>query len=84
MLGMANREYYLKSRDDRVLRAYENMAINFSKALGAEPAEAERQMKDVIDFEIKLANVRILSSLKRIEICYIGLNQGCWPSSGPS
>lgn len=55
---MQNREYFLKSQD-RVLRYYEEMAINFSKALGADPAEAERQMKDVIDFEIKLANVGI-------------------------
>lgn len=69
-LGMGNREYYLKSRPDRVMSAYENMAINFSKALGAEPADAEHQMKAVIEFEIELANVRILSLLKRIEICY--------------
>jgi len=64
LLGMQNREYFLTSQD-RVLRAYEEMAINFSKALGADPAEAERQMRDVIDFEIKLANLTVPEENRR-------------------
>ena len=38
--------------------AYQNYAVSIAKLLGADPAQAEQQMADMVDFEVQLANVR--------------------------
>ena len=56
-LGMPGRDYFLRGRDDKTLSTYQDLAINVAIALGASPETAKREMTDMIDFEIKLANV---------------------------
>ena len=56
-LGLPSREYYLKQRNDSIILAYERFAVDVATLLGADAAEAQSQMKDMVDFEIKLANV---------------------------
>lgn len=55
---MPNREYYLKGRNDKTLLAYEQFATEMAVMFGANEATAKNDMKDMVDFEIKLANVR--------------------------
>jgi len=59
--GMPSRDYFLKSRDDRALMAYESYATAVATSLGANPVTALRDMHDMVDFEILLANVWIIN-----------------------
>ena len=54
---MPSRDYYLKDRDDNMLKAYENFAVNVAMLLGAQRSQALPDMREMIDLEIKLANV---------------------------
>ncbi len=54
---MPSRDYYLRGRDDRQLMAYQTYAIKVAITLGADEQTAEREITDVVDFEILLANV---------------------------
>ena len=56
-LGMPSRDYYLKGRDDKVLKAYETMVKNVLVALGADKMTAETDATHFVDLEIDLANV---------------------------
>ena len=56
-LGMPSRDYFLGEKDDKILRGYENFAKNVAKLLGATEDDAEEQIREMVDFEIKLANV---------------------------
>lgn len=58
-LGLPNRDYYLnKSSDDEVLNAYLSYMTRVGVLLGGEENSTEDQMREVIEFEKKLANVR--------------------------
>ncbi|XP_021373561.1 endothelin-converting enzyme homolog [Mizuhopecten yessoensis] len=54
-LGMPDRTYYLT--DNKVYSAYVNNMLEVVKALGADPLTAAQDVKDVINFETKLANL---------------------------
>lgn len=54
---MPERSYYLKARDDKLLMAYQTYATDMAILFGADQNQAKQQMKDMVDFEIKLANV---------------------------
>ena len=56
-LGMPSRDYYLKGRNDSMLLAYQKMKKDLAIAFGADPDMAEQDAKDLVDFEIELANV---------------------------
>ncbi|KAL3862599.1 hypothetical protein ACJMK2_008556 [Sinanodonta woodiana] len=56
VLGMPARDYFLKGRADTVLMEYENYAKSIAIALGANKSTADTDMKEMVDFEIKLAN----------------------------
>ena len=56
-LGMPDRKYYLSSRNDTVLVAYEQYAVQVAVAFGADEATAMHDMKEIVDFEIQIANV---------------------------
>jgi len=58
-MPMTHRDYYLKGRNDRILQVYRDFAMKVAKSLGAEESQAERDVNDLIDFEIDLANVSI-------------------------
>ena len=57
-LGMPSREYYMKGHEDVGVQVYEQFAINVAILFGANESNAEKEIRDMIDFEIKLANVR--------------------------
>lgn len=55
---MPTRDYYLKGRDDTVVQTYEDFARQVAIFLGAEPERAAREMRQMVDLEVALANVR--------------------------
>ena len=56
---MPSRDYFLKGRNNTMLLAYEKMVKEIAVALGADPAVAEQDAKELVDFEIELANVSV-------------------------
>ena len=57
---MPSRQYFLTERDDKTLLAYENYATQLAIMFGADPTVAENDMKNMVDFEIQLANASFL------------------------
>ena len=58
-LGMPSREYFLKGRDEKALKSYEEYVVNVAVAMGASRERAETEIAEMIDFEILLANVSL-------------------------
>lgn len=56
---MPSREYYLKQDDQQYKSAYLQYMIDLAVLLGASPENASRDMKEVLEFEIQLANVSL-------------------------
>ena len=56
-LGMPNRDYFLKDRNDTTLMAYEKFITDIAVAFGADESTAKKDSKDVVDLEIDLAKV---------------------------
>ena len=54
---MPSRDYYLKGRSEKPLLAYQQFATDVAVMLGADPQRAENEMREMVDFEIQLANV---------------------------
>lgn len=52
-----DREYLIKGFDDEFVAAYYSYAVDMAVIYGAERFHAELDMKDVINFEMALANV---------------------------
>ena len=59
-MPMTHRDYYLKGRNDRVLQIYRRFALKVAESFGADESRAERDVENLIDFEIDLANVSTL------------------------
>ncbi len=59
-LGMPSRDYYLKGNNEPRITAYRNFAIQIAELLDANPTTAKNEMTDMVEFEIKIANVRHL------------------------
>ncbi|XP_022344014.2 neprilysin-1-like [Crassostrea virginica] len=55
-LGLPDRDYFLRGREDRKLKAYEEYARDMAVIFGADPTAATADMSRVVDFEIELAN----------------------------
>jgi hypothetical protein len=55
-LGL-DREYLLKGFDDENVQAYYHYQVNSAVIYGADRFTAELEMKDVLNFEMQLANV---------------------------
>ncbi|KAK2179422.1 hypothetical protein NP493_491g01000 [Ridgeia piscesae] len=64
-LGMPGREYFLKERNAKPLMAYETFATDVAGMLGADAVTAKVNMKEMIDFEIRLANITIPDEQRR-------------------
>jgi len=56
-LGMPSRDYFLKGRDEPALKSYEQYVVNVAVAMGAPRDRAVREIAQMVDFEILLANV---------------------------
>lgn len=52
------REYLLKGINDKNVKAYFDFMVENAIIFGANRTTAEIEMKDALEFEIKLANVR--------------------------
>nr|XP_034338189.1 neprilysin-1-like isoform X1 [Crassostrea gigas] len=55
-LGLPDREYFLRGRNDRKLVAYEKYAQEIAIIFGADAIAAFNDIKDIVDFEIEIAN----------------------------
>ncbi|KAJ8321110.1 hypothetical protein KUTeg_002697 [Tegillarca granosa] len=56
--GMPSADYLLQGRDDRIVKAYEKLAITIAVELGADKMTAKSDIRDIVDFETAVANVR--------------------------
>jgi len=54
---MPNRDYFLQERDNMMLKIYEQYVVNVAVAMGASRGRAEKEVAQMVDFEILLANV---------------------------
>lgn len=55
-LGLS-REFLIRGDNDSLVQAYHNFQVDLAVLFGAEKNDAEVEMRDVLDFEMKLANV---------------------------
>ena len=58
---MPSRDYFLKGREEKALKSYEEYVVNVAVAMGASRQRAESEIAQMIDFEILLANVSLQS-----------------------
>ena len=56
-LMLPNAEYYLLGFNHPIIQTYYKILVDVSLLLGAEEGRAKKDMKDLIQFEMKLANV---------------------------
>lgn len=54
-----SRKYLMRGLEDRIVAAYYSYMVDLAVLLGAEKEKAEAELKETLDFEIQLANVRI-------------------------
>lgn len=55
-LGLS-REYLTKGFEDKIVQAYYQYQVDIAVLLGADKARAEKELKESLQFEMKLANV---------------------------
>lgn len=58
---LPNTEYYLLGFEHPIIQTYYKILVDVSMLLGAEEATAKKDMRDLIEFEIKLAKVRVVN-----------------------
>ena len=58
-LLLPSAEYYQLGLNHPIIQSYYNVLINVATLLGADPAKAKKDMKELIEFEMHLADVRI-------------------------
>jgi len=58
-LGLPSRDYYLHPESQRDLQVYFEYMTDVAVILGANRSDAESQLWDVVEFEIKLANISV-------------------------
>ena len=56
-LLLPSRDYYLKGRNDEIIKGIETIIKTFAYMIGGSAIEVERDVPDVVDFEIALAKV---------------------------
>ena len=62
--GMPDRSYYLDDQYTVKLQAYKTLMMKVAIYLGGEQEQAIKDVQDIIDFEIELANVSFVVLLK--------------------
>lgn len=55
-LGLS-REYLSKGFDDKIVQAYYSYMVDIAVILGANKTDAKTELKESLEFEMKLANV---------------------------
>lgn len=55
-----SREFLIDGIEDKVVRGYYDYMVDMAVIYGADRERAVREMRDVIDFEIAVANVSLL------------------------
>lgn len=63
-LGMPSRKYLLKGLNDSDVQAYLDYQVSLAVLLGADKTAATQQLKESLEFEIQIANVRAANRLK--------------------
>lgn len=63
VLALPSRDYYLNLSSENDLKAYHRYMTQTAVLLGANPDTASSELKDVVKFEMKLANVRVYINL---------------------
>uniref|UniRef100_A0A1A9VUG9 Endothelin-converting enzyme 1 n=1 Tax=Glossina austeni TaxID=7395 RepID=A0A1A9VUG9_GLOAU len=58
-LALPSRDYYLKSSSENALKAYHKYMTKTAMLLGAKPDIVERELEQVLQFEIQLANATL-------------------------
>lgn len=53
-----SREYLIKGLENPIVTAYHSYQVDMAVLYGADRKRAEKEMRDVLDFEFALANVR--------------------------
>lgn len=66
-LGLS-REYLIKGLDNPIVKAYHSYQVDMAVLYGADRNRAEKEMKEVLEFEFALANVRKKIYLIEFEI----------------
>lgn len=59
-LALPSRDYYLKSSSEGDMLAYHKYMTNVAVLLGANKSTAAEELRHVVDFERKLANVSLI------------------------
>lgn len=59
-LGLS-REYLSKGFEDKIVKAYYEYMVDIAVIYGADRSRAERELKESVEFEMKLANVSMPS-----------------------
>lgn len=57
---MPSRDYYLKGLEDPIVKMYHRFAKNVAVMIGANTTVAEKDMRDMVQLEVDLANVGII------------------------
>ncbi|XP_031344609.1 neprilysin-2-like isoform X1 [Photinus pyralis] len=63
-LGL-RREFLIKGLDDKLVRAYYDYMVDIAVIFGADTEVAKKELKESLDFEIKLANISLPSEKRR-------------------
>ena len=58
-----SREYLTKGLENPIVQAYHSYQVDLAVLYGADRKVAEKEMKDVLDFEFALADVRIFLNI---------------------
>lgn len=64
-LGLPDRSYYFKGMNDTTVIAYYNLMVESAVMLGADRAEARRQMLEALEFETSLAKISVPREQRR-------------------
>lgn len=54
---MPSRDYYLRGIGDEDVQIYEKFAVDVAMMFGASESQARRDMREMVELEIELANV---------------------------
>ena len=65
-LGLPSRDYYLHAESQRDLQVYFEYMTDVAMIMGANKSEAEKQLHDVIELEIQLANVSCIKHISSL------------------
>ncbi|XP_066597327.1 neprilysin-2 isoform X2 [Prorops nasuta] len=63
-LGLS-REYLSKGFDDKIVQAYYSYMVDIAVILGANKARAKAELRESLDFEMKLANISLPNEKRR-------------------